>query len=246
MNSSIITLRSSVRLLAKACCIPLLACVLSFPVAVAENESVAKEKLSGPMMRILCVGSLSENEEIILASKTEDGKWVEHGTITLRSSFITPWMKITAGAMNLTRREADGLVSIGSFKIADNIKRAILVLLPNAAKKSYQVDVIDPETLGFRKGMALVTNYSSIPATVMLGSKRTDVKPGQRITEQAVVGKDGMYRMLVGYQNGKKELIPCYDRYISANSEARDFLLLFPDTTAVLKVYSLSEFGPFE
>jgi hypothetical protein len=43
-----------------------------------------------------------------------------------------------------------------------------------------------------------------------------------------------------------KELIPCYDRYISANFNARDFLLLFPDATTGLKVYSHSEFGSSE
>lgn len=246
MNPPITTMISRIWLPTLACCVLLLLCLLTPSTLSAEGEPAAKEKTSGPMMRFLCVGSLSKDEEIILASKTEDDKWIEYGSVILRSSFITPWMKAAPGPMNLTRREADGLVSIGSFKLAENAKRSIVVLLPNTAKKNYQVDVIDPEKLKFRKGMALITNYSEVPALVMLGSKRTEVKPGQRVAEQAVVGPDGMYRMVVGYQNAKKELIPCYDRYISANPDARDFLLLFPDSTTGLKVYSLSEFGPFE
>lgn len=197
-------------------------------------------------MRILCVGCLSEKEEVVLASKTEDDKWIEHGSVALRSSFITPWMKAASGKMHLARREADGLVSIGSFNLAENTKRAVVVLLPNTAKSIYQIDVIDPEKLGFKKGMTLVTNFSSTQALLMLGNKRTEVKPGARVAVEAAAGKDGMYRMVAGYENAKKELIPCYDRYISANPDARDFLLLFPDATTGLKVYSLSEFGPFE
>lgn len=83
-------------------------------------------------------------------------------------------------------------------------------------------------------------------ATAMLGSKRVNVMPGQRAVDQPVAGKDGMYRLVVGYQNETKQLVPGYDRYIPEYPVSRDFLLLFSDANTGLKVYSLSEFGPFE
>ena len=55
-----------------------------------------------------------------------------------------------------------------------------------------------------------------------------------------------MYRMLAAYSGENKELIPCYDRYIPINKDARDILFLLPDPTLGLKVFSLSEFGPFD
>jgi hypothetical protein len=198
------------------------------------------------MMRFLCVSSLTEDDMVILASKNEEGEWLEHGEIALRSSFITPWTKAVTGNMHITRREGEGLVSIGSFKLPENTRRSIVVLLPDPAKKRYKADLIDPTKFGFEKGMALVTNYSKVPALVMLGSRRVEVVPGGRVAARAVAGEDGMYRMVVGYQNEKKELVPCYDRYLAANPEARDILILFPDATTGLRVYSLSEFGPFE
>ena len=198
------------------------------------------------MMRILCVSCLTENEKLVVASKNEEGEWIEHEEFELRSSFITSWMKAAEGNVYLARRGVNGLVSICSLKIPDSTGRFVVILLPDTAKKVYYANVINPEKLEFRKGMSLVTNYSKLPALVMLGKKRTEVMPGKQVTARAVAGKDGMYRMLVGYQDESKELIPCYDRYVSANPDARDFLLLFPDATTGLKVFSLSEFGPFE
>lgn len=234
------------RQLLMACCIPLMSWVL-LPVALAaESNPAGKEKSNEPMVRFLCVNSLSDSEDVIVASKSPDDEWIEHGTVPLRSSFITPWTKAAPGRMHLTRRKGEGLVSIGSFKIPENTRRSIVVLLPDTAKDVYKADFIDPKEFGFKKGMALVTNYSKVSALVMMGSKRTEVKPGKRVAARAVAGEDGMYRMVVGYQDETKELVPCYDRYISANPDARDILLLFPDATTGLRVYSLSEFGPFE
>jgi hypothetical protein len=214
-------------------------------IASAETKPPGKKKESGPMLRILCVSSLSENEEVLVASKTEDGKWIEYGAVTLRSSFITPWVKGAAGELHLVRRSGENLAPVCTFRIAEGAKHSVVVLLP-VSKKAYRANVINPEKLGFRKGMALVTNYSKVPALVMLGKRKLEVLPGKQIAGRAIAGDDGMYRMVVGYEDEQKKLIPCYDRYIALNPEARDFLLLFPDSTTGLKVFSLSEFGPFE
>ena len=55
-----------------------------------------------------------------------------------------------------------------------------------------------------------------------------------------------MYRMLVGYLNEEKKVVGCYDRFLSANPDTRKFFMLFPDPDMGLRVFSLSEFGPFK
>lgn len=236
------------RIIALACCVPFFVGLpLATDLRAQDAPAGEAKKPSGPMMRFICVKSLEEDEELIIASKTEDGEWLEHDTLRLRSSFITDWVKARSGVtMHLARRNGDKLDSICSFRLGEKMKRPVVVLLPDARKNVYVPNVIDPAKLGFKKGTSLVTNYSNVPAMVMLGNKRTQVMPGKQVAERAVAGADGMYRLLVGYQDSNKQLVPCYDRYVPANPDARDFLLLFPDTTTGLKVYSLSEFGPFE
>lgn len=213
----------------------------------AQEAAPEAEKEAAPAMRILCVGSLSgDEEEIVLASKTEEGEWKEITVFKLRSSFVTDWMKTASGELHLAKRGAEGLVPIGSFRLKEGTRRSIVILLPDKEKMTYRADVIDPKELGFRKGAVLVVNYSRIPAVVMLGTKRTDVKPGERVAARAVANEDGMYRMLAGYKNESDEIVACYDRYVPDNPDSRDFLMLFPDPVGGLRVYSLPEFGPFE
>ena len=195
---------------------------------------------------MICVSSLEENQELVLASKDEEGNWREYGSVKLRSTFISDWLPAATGPLHLATRGAEGLVSKCTFKYPEGTRRAILVLLPDVAKQRYQGDVIDPTKLDFAKGSTLLVNYSSTPGIAALGTNRGNAKPGERVVMKPKPGADGMYRMLVAYQDPKGALVPCYDRYIPHNVDSRDFLLLFPDPVAGLKVFSLSEFGPFE
>ena len=138
------------------------------------------------------------------------------------------------------------MISLGSFKSGKKLHRAILVLMPDTTKKTYRINVINPEQLKFQKGKALILNYSKIIAVVKLGGKQKVVKPGQMRVVNIVANKDNMYRLLVSYVNKDKKVVACYDRFVSSNPKTRKFLLLFPDTHAGLRVFSLSEFGPFE
>lgn len=215
------------------------------PMPAQDTPAAKRDKSSGPQVRMVCIKSLAE-EEIILASKNEEGAWTEHGSTKLRDSLITPWVPAASGTMHLVRKDGDELVSLGSFQAAGADKRYIVILLPESDQKGYRTNVIDPAKVGFGKGSALVSNFSSLPATVMLGEKRTNVMPGKQVAARAAAGDDGMYRMLVGYQDKNKQLVVCYDRYLQFNPESRDLIFLFPDATTGLKVFSLSEFGPFE
>ena len=218
----------------------------SLTLAVAQaDQAPPGKKESKPQLRIICVASLSEDQETILASRDDEGNWREHRTFKLRSSFITDWMPADSGELHLALRNAGELKSICRFTCPAATKRILVVLLPNTLKKTYSADVIDPGKLNFIKGSTLVVNYSALPGAVVLGAARTSIKSGERLILKPKPDANGMYRMMAAYSDSNKELVPCYDRYVSSNEEARDIILLLPDPTLGLKVFSLSEFGPF-
>lgn len=213
----------------------------------AQGEAAPEKKQEGAMVRIVCVQSLNgEDEEITLAKKTEDGKWIEFGDLKLRSPFITEWIRVPVGLNHIVRKNAAELNSIGSFTISPTIKGAVLILLPDVEKKSYRVQLIDPAKLEFKKGKALIVNYSAIPALVNMGKQTKTVASGQQIVEAITPNADGMYPLLIAHVDKEKKIVPCYDRLVSTNPNTREFILLLPDSDAGLRAMSLSEFGPFE
>ena len=212
-----------------------------------QTEPAPAKKEEGAMVRIVCVQSLNgKDEKITLAKKTEDGKWIESGDLELRSTLITDWIQVPVGLNDIVRKNGAELTSIGSFTISPTMKRAILILLPDVAKKVYRVQLIDPAKLEFRKGKALIVNYSKIPAMVKMGKQTNTVASGQQIVETITADADGMYPMLIGHLDADKKTVLCYDRRISSNPNTRTFLLLFPDPDTGLRAMTLSEFGPFE
>jgi len=211
-----------------------------------ESDANPKEREAKPQLRIVCVTSLSEDQEVILASRDEKGAWQEYGTVKLRSSLITDWLPAHTGELHLAVRAGGELQSICRFIYPDGSKRALAVLLPAPLKKTYRADVIDTAKLKFVKGSALVLNYSPLNGLVMLGTTKTQVKPGERSIVKPKPEANGMYRMLVAYADEQKQLVPCYDRYVASNDDARDLIFLLPYPTLGLKIFSLSEYGPFE
>ena len=212
----------------------------------AQEEAAPEKKEEGAMVRILCVQSLSgdKDEMITLAKKSEDGKWTEFGDLELRSPFITNWIKVPAGVNHVARKQGGEFVSLASFTILPETKGAILILIPNMKERRYRVQLIDPTKLEFQKGKALVVNYSNIPALVNMGAKTTTVAPGQQYVETIKADKDGMHRMVIAHLDKDKNVIPCYDRFVSSNAETRKFVLLFPDPNTGLRAMTLSEFEP--
>lgn len=216
-------------------------------IAAAKPDPVSPDRKNGkPQLRIVCVSSLSENQEVILASRDDEGDWQERGTVELRTSFITDWLPAQVGELHLAVREEGILKSIGHFTYPEGTQKALAVLLSDPVKNRYSVDVIDTAKLKFTKGSALLVNYSSSNGAVVLGSLKTGVEPGERMIVKPIPEANGMYRMMVAYAPTDKELVPCYDRYVSNNPDARDIIFLLPDQTLGLKVFSLSEFGPFD
>lgn len=217
-------------------------------VTASAQEAAAKKKQDKPALRILCVAVLPGAENIMLASKDEEGKWnMLTEVVTIRSKFVTQWLQVKKGTVHLVKKTDKAVESLGKFKYPNNAKRLVLVLIPNAAEGNYWIDVIDPGGLGFSKGKALVANYSKQPAVAKLGSAIKNVKPEEKVIMKAIPDGNGMFRMTLGYLNKKGKPVPCYDRYVGYSKESRDFLLLFPDRRQPgFAVFSLAEFGPFE
>ena len=51
---------------------------------------------------------------------------------------------------------------------------------------------------------------------------------------------------MVAHQDAEGKAIPCFDRYLPGNPDARDLLFLLPDPTYGLKVFNLPMFGEFD
>lgn len=214
----------------------------------AQTETSPGKKVEGAMVRIVCVRTLSggKEEEITLANKKEDGEWSVSGDLTLRSPGITGWLRVPHGTNNIVRKEADGFVSLGSFNISPDMKGTILILIPEPVKKSYRLQVVDPAKLQFRKGKALVMNYSTIPASLNMGKETKILAPGQQFVATIRTDRDGMHPMLIGYHDKDRNFSVCYDRRISSNPNTRTFILIFPDPETGLHAMTFTEFGPFE
>ena len=218
---------------------------LLLPALGQEPAATPNEQEAKPQLRFICVSSLADEQEVVLASKDDKGEWLELGKVKLRSSFITDWLPAKSGELHLALREEGTLKSIGKFNLGA-ARRALVVLIANPPNKSYMASVIDPAKLAFAKGSVLVINFSSLPSLVLLGSKKLAVNPGQREVAQPALESNGMYRMMVAYPDANKKPVPCYDRYIAGNPDSRDLMFLLPDPTLDLKVFSLPMFGEME
>lgn len=221
---------------------------MGFALALPTPASAqsAEKKSDATQLRIFCVASLVEDQEIILASRDKSGVWQEHSTVKLRSPFVSEWLPAKAGDLHLALRSATGLTSICQFTYPADAQRVLVVLLPDSEKEIYRADVINPAKLKFAKGSILLANYGRTTATVMLGARRAIVKSGERAVVKAAPEANGMFRMLVAYTGKADELIPCYDRYIPNNDDTRDLVLLLPDPVLGLRVFSFPEFGPYD
>jgi hypothetical protein len=219
----------------------LLACAVWQP--VHGQSKVRKDKSH---LKFICVSSLAENQEVVLASRDDKGKWQELGTITPRASLITDWMPAQTGELHLAVREGDTLTSIGQFTCPADSRRALVALTADPEKKVYDAHVADPAKLEYTKGSVLMFNLSPNTAVVSLGPKEEKIEAGQQRVAKPGVEENGMYRMMVSYLDADGKAVPCYDRQASSNPNSRDMLFLLPDKTIGLNVLSLPIFGSLD
>ena len=215
--------------------------------AAAKPDSTSSDKKGGkPELRIVCVSSLSENQEVILASRDEKGRWQERCTFSLRPSLITDWWPAQVGELHLVVREEGTLKSICQFTYPAHSRRALAVLVADAEKKSYTTSVIDPKQLGFVKGSVLIFNFSPNTGLVSLGPEENKVNAGQLLVAKPTLEDGGTYRMLVSYLDAGGKSVSCYDRQVTGDANSQDMLFLVPDQTLGLRVLCLTVFGSLE
>lgn len=230
---------------------PMLRCVLLsfalFTPAIGQDQAaVPEEAKKQPRLRLICVSTLEAEQELRLASRNDKGEWTEHGKTGVRASFVSDWLPAKSGELHLTIPGTEGPQSIGRFTYPEGTRRALVVLIADPAKKAYRAVVYDPEKLDFAKGSVLVINYSARPGMVVFGSKKVTVESGGRSVVKPVQEQNGMYRMLVAYEDENKKPVACYDRYVQGNPDSRDLLFLIPDAALGLKAFSLPIFGSFD
>jgi hypothetical protein len=209
----------------------------------AAGEPAADEEKIRPMVRLICVTTLAEDQSIVLATKDKEDKWVELGKTDIRASFVTDPVPVRPGPVHLTIREGGTLKSIGQFQYPAGAKLALVIMMADQEKQIYKTNVTNPEEIRFRKGSILILNFSQQTAVVMLGSKKVTVNGGQKQVAEPALDETGMYRKLVAYIDADKKPVPCYDRFISGSPDSRDMLFLFPDATNGLRVFSLPVVG---
>jgi hypothetical protein len=217
------------------------------PAAPADPAPAPAQEDKGIMVRMICVQTLSgDEEEFILANKTEDEKWIERGKLTLRSPFVSEWFKVPGGLTHMIRKEKAEFKSFGSFTAPPATKRSIIILLPDIKNKTYRAQVIDPSNLGFQKGKTLVLNYGNVTALVKMGEKTFTLAKGKQIVTDFDANENGTFRLTIGHKDKDKNIVLCYDKLLSSNPKTRKFVLLFPNKDSGLRATSLTEFGPFE
>jgi hypothetical protein len=219
---------------------------LLVPAMGQSSGSKAKGVKSKPQLRLICALGLAEDQEVVLASRDEMGKWLELGTAILRRSFVTDWLPATAGELHLALREDKELKSICQFQYPDDAKKALVLLITNADKTAYDARVVDPEKIEFVVGSTLMVNFSSHTGVVRLGTDEHKIAAGQQAVAKPVVEENGMYQMQVSYlgADGKNQLR--FDRRISGKPDARSILFLVPDSELSLRALSLPLFGKLE
>jgi hypothetical protein len=213
--------------------------------ALAKSPDAGAKK-NQAHLRLICVSSLPENKEVVLASRNAEGKWQELATTVLRNSLITDWLPAQAGELHLAVREDGTLKSICQFTYPAASHRALAVLVADPEQNSYEARLVDPKKSKFVEGSVLVINFSEHPGLVFLGPTEERVEAGQQRAVKPTLDDNGSYRMMVSYLDADGETVSCYDRQAFGDPKSREMLFLLPDKTLGLRVLGLPFFGSID
>ncbi len=216
------------------------------PMLGLAPDANAREKKKQVQLRLVCVTSLEENQEAVLATRDAKGKWRELATVSLRSSFTSESFPVEPGELHLAVRENGTLKSISQFTYPAGCRRGLAVLLADPEKNTYNTRVVDPEKTEFDKGSVLISNHSPHAGLVLLGSGEVKVEPEKQLVAKPGLEEGKMYRMRVSYLDADGKTVTCYDRQVPANPDSREILFLLPDKTQGMKVLGLPLFGALD
>ena len=221
------------------CIAKLTAVLFGMLLPVSAKDEGAKE---GVRLRFICIASLAENQEVVLASTDDEGKWHEHGTICLRASSISEWMPAKVGELHLAVKEDEALKSICHFTCPAAAAGVLIVLRPNEGKVAYEAHVVEPEKAGFVKASTLIVNFSHHAALVKLGPDEHKLNAGQELVAKPVLDESGMYRLTASRLDAEEKPVLCYDRSVSGNPDSREMVFLLSHKSRGIRLVSLPLF----
>jgi hypothetical protein len=225
--------------------IPLPAMMMAAAVFMGVQTVPAQGADTKPMLRIICATSVGEGQEIVLATKSEDGKWNELAATELRAPMVSEWLPSQAGEIHIMVKQNGSLESIGHFTHPAGASHALVILTADETAKIYRAYAVDPGKDGFEATNSLIINASKVTGTVSLDTKTVEVEAGRHLVAKPVMDENGGYRLMVQYPDPQGEKQLCYDRQVIANAKSRNIIVLLPDPSVNLRVISLPEFGPF-
>jgi hypothetical protein len=210
------------------------------------HPAPAKPRDGNPVLKLVCVTSLSENQDVVLASRDGDGDWKELSKLQLRNSLISQWLPAEKGELHIALSEDGKLKSIGQFTLPEGARRSLVLLRADKETNTYVIRAVDPLKEAFAKGTMLVFNFSGMTGSVTLGSDEQKVEAESHRVLKPVPDENGTYRMLVSILSETGDSKLAYDRQVPANPDSREMVFLLPDKTLGMKVMSLPVFGEFE
>jgi len=203
-------------------------------------------KASDEKLRLICVSSLEEDQEVILASHDADGKWQEHVTVKLRSSLITDLLPAQTGELHLAVRRNGNLESICQFTYSEDANVGLVAVIANPKTNTYDAHFVDPEKAKFEMGTQLIFNLSERSASVFLGAVEQKIEAGQQALVKPPLEDNGMFRMQISYPDANGGIQACYDRYVSGNPDSRVMLFLLPDESTGIRAMRIPLLGDLD
>lgn len=225
--------------------IPWLAVLFAFFICPAMGKSPIGGK-DKHHIRIVCVSSLDETQEVILATHKDGKNFDQLAKLELKASTITEWLPVAAGELHLAVNNGTTVKSICRFAHPKDTSKGLVILVADPATKTYNAHFVDPKQAEFVKGTFLVFNFSTKPASVFLGPTEEKIEADQHVVLKTTLESNGMFRMQVARPGKDDRNEPCYDRYTAGNQDSREMLFLLPDEKSELRVISIPLFTDFE
>ncbi|MGB0744509.1 MAG: hypothetical protein ACPGSB_08275 [Opitutales bacterium] len=224
-------------------------CLLFFFVSLLflQVSLLADDSSKNVTIRIMLPLMPSGPLDCAVVTRDEEGQWKEHTPLNVRPAFISKWIQVPRTELGLRFQEDGEPLPVLSFMVHEEIKRALVVVLPGEEEGKFNTHIIDgEETTDFGAGDILLVNLSTVTCSVSLGDESTTAKPGDTLVARPSLDSNRMYQLLVGYKDGKDDLVTCHDRYVRPDQSARGYLLLIHDPKNKVRVVRVTEFGKFE
>jgi hypothetical protein len=220
------------------------AAAAAFLLAIHSGHTQAKA--TEPSVMLVCVSSLEDSHDTVLASRGDDGAWKEHAGQILRSSLVSAWLPAQAGELYIAVRQEGTLRSVGHFTLPEGAHRSLVVLIADKESKTYLIRTVDPVKEEFSKGTTLVFNFSAHTGLLSLGADEHKVEPNSQRVLKPVPDESGTYRMMASFIDVAGDSVLAFDRQVPDAPDARKMIFLIPDEAQAIRVTSLPLFGDLD